>query len=338
MLFAVYTLLGVAVSGNIATVAAGPRERESLIDLLQAHSLQSTAPSILVGQLAAEVNGQDNYLRCAKHLGKAPAIYHWEARWDYGGIGFDEYVRRSIKAAEKGAIITIGWVDKHPPKAGTTLEDCDKTNPARDPEAYSIFWDEWVEELAGYLAALSRHNIPVLLRPFHEPENRAWISKGKRAFRNVWQQLHEDLVHRRQLHNVLFVLGLDSTRDPDYLPEAAFVDVVGTSEYVDPPYEEEDFMHLRWLRELHVYRGKPVAICETGTLKNGGSRSRAVDYLDAVQKYAPFVCYISWWHESVDNSYQWALHRAEQAEQFIVDSRVVTLETLNKDNSHRRLR
>jgi hypothetical protein len=322
------------LAGSAICSAAEPRStalgRDTLLELLRSCSLEKPSGRVLVGQLAAVVNGEDNSARFAKRLGDAPAIYHWEAFWNYEADGCAHYIHRSIEEARRGSVVAIGWVNKEPPKVGTTLVDCDLTNPTRDVEACAIFWGEWVEKLAGYLVALDEQNIPVLLRPLHEPENRSWIAAGKKSFKNVWRQLYGELVHQRKLNNVIFVLGLDHTTDTDYLPEAPYVNIVGTSEYVDPPYREKDFHHLQWLRALEDYKGKPVAICETSSIKNKGARARAVDYLNALQKYAPFVCYLSWWHESTDNDYQWALYQAEQAAMFVADPRVMTQSSLRK--------
>ena len=182
-----------------------PHDRQSLIRFLSTISLRQASRQILVGQLAAQLNGADNYDKFADLLGDWPAIYHWEARWDYGNIGFNEYCRRAIAAAERGSIVAIGWADKNPPVPGATLKDCDLENAERDLLACSIFWDQWVAQLAIYLEKLQTKQIPVLLRPLHEPENRPWIVNGKSSFRNVWRQLYHELIHRRRLNNVVFV-------------------------------------------------------------------------------------------------------------------------------------
>lgn len=284
---------------------------------------------IVIGQLAAHINHSDNYAKWGTSFGCYPGIYHWEARWDYGSIGFDRYVDLSVEAWRVGSLVTIGWSDKNPPIPATTIADCDVENPDRNQAAFNIFWNEWVSELVRYLRALDHKGVVVLLRPLHEPEGRAWISAGKSSFRNVWKQLFLRITVVENLHNVLFVLGIDSTKDTDYFPDPAFVDIAGTSEYVNPPYGEKDFELLNFLQSSSPYIGKPIAICETGSVKNSGVRADAAQYLAAIKRFAPFVCYLSWWHENPENEYQWAFYQSENAAEMLSDPWVITRETLD---------
>jgi|GEM_PF-2694036 len=284
---------------------------------------------MVVGQLAAFMNRSDNFAKWGTIVGRYPGLYHWEARWDYGSIGFDRYVDLSVEAWRAGSLVTIGWSDKTPPIPVTTIADCDVENPDRNQAAFNIFWNEWVSELVRYLRALDHKGVVVLLRPLHEPEGRAWISAGKSSFRNVWKQIFLRITVVENLHNVLFVLGLDSTNDADYFPDPVFVDIVGTSEYVNPPYGEKDFKLLNFLHSSSPYIGKPIAICETGSVKNSGVRADAAQYLAAIKRFAPFVCYLSWWHENPENEYQWAFYQSENAAEMLSDPWVITRETLD---------
>lgn len=286
---------------------------------------------IVVGQLAAHISSdgskpaRDNFDEWKRRLGTYPGIYHWEARWNYGGIGFQRYTELSIEAWQGGSLVAIGWTAQNLPVPGATLKDVDSTYRERNQKAYDVFWNGWVEELAGYLQQLQDAGVVVLLRPFHEPEGRAWIRSGKQSFPTVWEQLFRHLTEEKKLHNIIFVLGLDKTLDKDYLPDPRYVDIVGTSEYVNPPYQAAHFVHLQKLHSR--YPGKPVAICEFGSHKNKQLPADAKAYLDAIKKYAPFVSYMSWWHEHTD--YQWACYQSKRANAYVADPWIITQDEIS---------
>ena len=129
--------------------------------------------------------------------------------------------------------------------------------------------------LADHLGYLAGRGVPVLLRPYHEMNTAPgrgfwWAGQDPAAFRRLWRLTYDYLVHRRGLHNLVFVWAPNSwegtyAREPrDYYPGGRYVDVVGVDDYSDTPAEPfgTGAWTEVWYRGLEPYR-KPRVLAES---------------------------------------------------------------------------
>ncbi|MET8237734.1 glycosyl hydrolase [Streptomyces sp. NPDC005245] len=114
------------------------------------------------------------------------------------------------------------------------------------PEHRALLLD--LRYLADHLGYLADRGVPVLLRPYHEMNTAPgrgfwWAGQDPAAFRRLWRLTYDYLVHRRGLHNLIFVWAPNSWdgsygREPGaYYPGGRYVDVVGVDDYSDTPAE-----------------------------------------------------------------------------------------------------
>ncbi|MEU2928345.1 glycosyl hydrolase [Streptomyces sp. NPDC007251] len=149
----------------------------------------------------------------------------------------------------------------HQPYPGSTVKGFAQTLHRNSPGAKDPGWfgrvvtEGTVEHAAllhdlGYLADhlgyLAGHGVPVLLRPYHEMNTRPghgfwWGGQHPEAYHRLWRLTHDFLVHRRGLHNLVFVWAPNSwdgsygTPPGPYYPGGAYVDVVGVDDYSGSP-------------------------------------------------------------------------------------------------------
>ncbi|MGW1879983.1 glycoside hydrolase family 26 protein [Streptomyces sp. NPDC001975] len=128
--------------------------------------------------------------------------------------------------------------------------------------------------LADHLGYLADQGVPVLLRPYHEMNTRPghgfwWAGQDPAAFRKLWRLAHDHLVHRRGLHNLIFVWspsswdGTYGHRPGAYYPGGRYVDVVGVDAYSDTPAKPlGDAWTEVWYRGLEEYR-RPRIVAES---------------------------------------------------------------------------
>ncbi|MEU6607927.1 glycosyl hydrolase [Streptomyces shenzhenensis] len=129
--------------------------------------------------------------------------------------------------------------------------------------------------LADHLGYLAGRGVPVLLRPYHEMNTAPgrgfwWAGQDPAAFRRLWRLTYDYLVHRRGLHNLIFVWSPNSWdgtygREPGaYYPGGRYVDVVGVDDYSDTParpFGEGAWTEV-WYRGLEAYR-RPRIVAES---------------------------------------------------------------------------
>ncbi|MBC7268101.1 MAG: hypothetical protein H5T76_05170 [Streptomyces sp.] len=129
--------------------------------------------------------------------------------------------------------------------------------------------------LADHLAYLADRGVPVLLRPYHEMNTAPgkgfwWAGQDPAAFRALWRLTYDYLVHRRGLHNLIFVWSPNSWdgdygRDPSpYYPGGRYVDVVGVDDYSGSPADPfgGGAWTEPWYRGLERYR-RPRIVAES---------------------------------------------------------------------------
>lgn len=101
--------------------------------------------------------------------------------------------------------------------------------------------------LADHLSYLADHDVPVLLRPYHEMNAARdgigfwWSGLGAEQYKTLWRTLYSYLVGSRGLHNLIFVWspsawdGKHGSEPWDYYPGPEYVDVVGVDDYSGSP-------------------------------------------------------------------------------------------------------
>ncbi|MEU6348933.1 glycosyl hydrolase [Streptomyces sp. NPDC047072] len=129
--------------------------------------------------------------------------------------------------------------------------------------------------LADHLGYLAGRGVPVLLRPYHEMNTAPgrgfwWAGQEPADYHRLWRLTYDYLVHRRGLHNLVFVWSPNSWdgsygRDPDaYFPGGGYVDVVGVDDYSDTParpFGGGSWTEV-WYRGLEKYR-RPRILAES---------------------------------------------------------------------------
>ncbi|WP_405732707.1 glycoside hydrolase family 26 protein [Streptomyces sp. NBC_00028] len=141
------------------------------------------------------------------------------------------------------------------------------------PEHRALLHD--LDFLADHLGYLADQGVPVLLRPYHEMNTAPdhgfwWAGQDPAAFHRLWRLTYDHLVHRRGLHNLLFVWAPNSwhggsVRDPHaYYPGGRYVDLVGVDDYSDTPAEPYGGGAWTevWYRGLERYR-RPRIMAES---------------------------------------------------------------------------
>jgi mannan endo-1,4-beta-mannosidase len=130
--------------------------------------------------------------------------------------------------------------------------------------------------LADHLSYLADHDVPVLLRPYHEMNVAKaghgfwWSGLGPELYKMLWHTLYSYLVGSRGLHNLIFVWspaawdGAHGSEPWDYYPGSQYVDVVGVDDYSGPPGRPHGggTWTGRWYDGLADYR-KPRVMAES---------------------------------------------------------------------------
>jgi mannan endo-1,4-beta-mannosidase len=178
----------------------------------------------------------------------------------------------------------------HQPYPGSTVKGFAQTlhrnSPgAKDPGWFGRVVTEGTAEhaallhdlgyLADHLGYLADRGVPVLLRPYHEMNTRPghgfwWAGQDPEAYHRLWRLTHDFLVHRRGLHNLVFVWAPNSwdgsygTPPGRYYPGGAYVDVVGVDDYSGSParpYGGGAWTEV-WYRGLERY-ARPRIVAES---------------------------------------------------------------------------
>lgn len=142
--------------------------------------------------------------------------------------------------------------------------------------------------LADHLSYLADHDIPVLLRPYHEmnaPGSMGfwWSALGATQYKTLWQTLYSYLVGSRGLHNLIFVWapaawdGKHGGEPWDYYPGHEYVDVVGVDDYSGPPSKPYGggTWTKQWYDGLADYH-KPRVMAESPYVPVNGSQPRTL--------------------------------------------------------------
>ncbi|MFE4628404.1 glycoside hydrolase family 26 protein [Streptomyces mirabilis] len=142
--------------------------------------------------------------------------------------------------------------------------------------------------LADHLGYLAGQGVPVLLRPYHEMNAAPghgfwWAGQDPAAYHRLWRLTYDFLVHRRGLHNLIFVWSPNSWdggygRTPGkYYPGGDYVDVVGVDAYSDTPAHPlgKGAWTEVWYRGLEEY-DRPRVVAESFHVPLGAAQPRTL--------------------------------------------------------------
>ncbi|MCX4525863.1 MULTISPECIES: glycosyl hydrolase [unclassified Streptomyces] len=222
---------------------------------------------------------------------------------------------KTVLPTNGGAPAGLVGMSFHQPWPGSPVKSFEHTMRGKSPAAKDPRWIDRVltpgttehaallldlSFLADHLGYLAAHDVPVLLRPYHEmnaidDERRFWwAGLEPEQFVKLWELLYHYLVGSRGLHNLIFVWaptawdGLHGVEPWDFYPGADYVDVVGVDDYSGSP--EQPFgkggWTSKWHRELKDY-GKPRILAESFHVPLNAKQRTTLDD-------APWVLWTVW--------------------------------------------
>jgi mannan endo-1,4-beta-mannosidase len=189
----------------------------------------------------------------------------------------------------------------------------------------------WMTELASLASQLKAVSGTVLFRPLLEMNgNWFWWGTENRSsaqFIQLWQAMHDYLVTKEGLENLLWVysvnanMGSDTSYTENY-PGSSYVDVVAFDYYGDNPATD----CLSTYQTLATY-GQPIIISEGGV---GGPSTQPLDsgdnsqFIQAVKGSMPNIVAVVIWGQG------WALSKQNGASAFMTDPWIVNRPGLPK--------
>ncbi|GGB40044.1 hypothetical protein GCM10011380_31860 [Sphingomonas metalli] len=188
----------------------------------------------LTGQQENPGPPRDELAYIARVTGRQPALlgldYIHPADW----TGVRE---RALDWHRRGGVVTLCW-HWGVPTIGTGYEnskrDFDVDAALREGTAENRAMVEQMDAVAGELAWLRDHGVPVLWRPYHEFSGDWfwWGKHGPDAFRALWTTMFTRFTVRHRLDNLIWVLGWAGQNvDPRYYPGRETVDIAGADIY-----------------------------------------------------------------------------------------------------------
>ena len=221
--------------------------------------------------------------------GDYPAVYGWElgdlehnAAYNLDSVRFD-LMKQWIKSGYKrGGVITISW---HMDNYHTGGSAWDTTAAVQDilpggpkHEEFKADLDNFVDFLHDLKGGgwLSRHNIPIIFRPFHEHTG-SWFWWGKNhatpeQFKALWRFTVSYLRDTRHVHHLLYAFSTsgDFTSREEFMefyPGDEWVDILGFDDY---NIYDTDIRPTPFQQRLNIMvaeaeaRGKVPALTECG--------------------------------------------------------------------------
>jgi mannan endo-1,4-beta-mannosidase len=131
-------------------------------------------------------------------------------------------------------------------------------------------WAAQVDSVARYLKELQEAGVPVLWRPYHEP-NGVWFwwgnRKGPEGSAKLYRMLYDRFVHYHKLNNLIWVWNANAPRllpndeawaYEDFFPGLEYVDVLAADVY------HNDYRQIHHDQLVALGKGKVVALGEVG--------------------------------------------------------------------------
>ena len=145
-------------------------------------------------------------------------------------------------------------------------------------------WCNQVDVIAGYLAELRDAGVPVLWRPYHEPNGDwFWWCGNPDHYKKLYRMLFDRFVNVHHLNNLIWVFNGTEIRNnvkpyADFYPGDDVVDILATDVYSEN-FQRSDYRDL-----LALADGKPIGLGEVGKLPSR-------DTLANQPKYCWFMCW-----------------------------------------------
>jgi len=209
-----------------------------------------------------------------------PAI--WSSDFGFAASGNDAITGRGAMIAEakkqfgKGSVIALTWralrpADREPagPKESlrANLTDDEWQELLASGSPLRQRWEAQVDVIAGYLKQLRDARIPVLWRPYPEPNGHAywWSGRpGENGSIALYRLLFDRFANHHQLNNLIWVWNAQapnaSAAAPEaYYPGAAYCDILSAGVH------DGNYASALYDGMVRLAAGKPIALGEVDT-------------------------------------------------------------------------
>lgn len=213
----------------------------------------------IVSATMADVNWNNDEARNVhKWTGRWPAMnvldfIHAHAAKDVNPQGWINYKDTSVARTwwRNGGIVGAMWHWNVRDNSGTgwtctpgtgddqTTFDVSRISDTESDEYKQVIKD--LDQIATYLLALQKLNIPVVWRPLHEAAGNTyeysggkawfwWGAKGAEPYKQLWRLMYDRFVNHHGLNNLIWV-WTSQMGDRTWYPGNEYVDIVGRDNY-----------------------------------------------------------------------------------------------------------
>jgi mannan endo-1,4-beta-mannosidase len=227
--------------------------------------------------------------------GDYPAVYGWElsgienaAAANIDNVDFARMRGWIQEGYRRGGVITMSWHIDNPVTSGNAWDTTSAIASILPGGGRHTLYRRSLDRMATFVSRLRGRNragrttaIPIIFRPFHEPNGGTFWWGDRHAtpeqYQALWRFTVGYLRDRKGVHNIIWAYspaGTDSLAAHyfDWYPGDEYVDLLGLDEYFSPPNAERTLesqrdtlaSHIRWLTATAASRGKLPALTETG--------------------------------------------------------------------------
>ena len=255
-------------------------------------------------------------------IGKYPAMNTYDfinihASKDVNPEGWLDYsdISGVKKWASEGGLVSAMWHWQVKNNAGTGYTctpgtadgetSFDASKILIDGTAENILAKQQLSQVCGYLKQMKDAGIPVIWRPLHEaagnstlyPGGTAWFwwgAQGADVYKQLWQWMYNYMVNEQGLNNLIWV-WTSQTKDDDWYPGKAYVDIIGRDIYGGQAAQQKsDFDAL-----TASYPNMMVALSECGK-----TTSASQSDISAVWEAGAKWSWFSTWYDAAGNQLQ----------------------------------
>ncbi len=264
----------------------------------------------LSGQQESPSKSRDELEYIERTTGKLPALLGLDYidPADWGGVR-----ERALDWHQRGGVVTLCW-HWGAPDIGTGYEnskrDFDVFAALRQGATQHRLMTEQMDAVAGELAWLRDHKVPVLWRPFHEFSGDWfwWGKHGPEGFLGLWRTMYERFCGQHRLDNLIWVLGWAGQNvDALYYPGRGMVDIAGADIYVD---HHGNLAPMFAAVKRIVGDSVPICLHENGPIPDPTSLGPDADWLW-------FMTWHTRWLESPDQNGVTDLRAAYTAKRYL---------------------
>ncbi len=221
------------------------------------------------------LSGQENDTgRVFELTGRYPAIYGA----DLAAPGAPGTVDQAKQQYQHHAIVTLSWRPGRPTDdAPGKLSDFEWKELLTPGSRLFERWSAQVDTAAGYLKQLQEAGVPVLWRPYPEPNGaKFWWAGHKADSAALYRQLFDRLVNQHKLRNLVWVWNGAA---PGFGPDSPgqYADYFPGLQYADALAVDLGNTQFSWRRDAELARfavGKAIGIGLDGWLPTGAMLDR----------------------------------------------------------------